>query len=293
MVFAAAASSSRNASNGQRAGEKPSCQGIHSRVPVCCPFDAFLEDDATAANTIADFLDTGVFVLEQAPTQPGTLELLAPRLGPIREVLFARIHDVQVDSSGYNVAHTPLALPPHNDFASYSWPPSVQALHMLENEAGGGDSVVVDGWHVLARLRDEHPEHFQVLCEVAVPFREFDDDNETYTVAPIVQCNADGSITMLRFSNQLMQTPDPEMHRIGDFYRAYHALCTMVTDDAVKVRFRLGSGDILIVAAHRVLHGRDAFEHSGPRHLQDAYFEFDNVSNHHVVLRRKGVQSHD
>ena len=259
-------------------------------LPGRYSYRAFLADDAVAAQTIHDFLDKGAIVLEQAPTEAGTLEQLAPRLGPIREVLFARIHDVQVDPAGYNVAHTSIALPPHNDFASYSWPPSVQALHMLVNEAAGGDSVIVDGWHVLTRLRDNHHEHFQALCSMPVPFREFDDDNETYAVAPIVRCDADGNVSSLRFSNQLMQTLDPEAPGIAGFYRAYRALCQLVTDDAFKVRFRLEGGDILIVAAHRVLHGREAFEATGRRHLQDAYFEHDNVRNHLDVLERKGVQ---
>jgi gamma-butyrobetaine dioxygenase len=261
--------------------------------PPRCPFDAFLDDDTVAADAIADFLDTGAFILEQAPTQPGTLELLAPRLGPIREVLFARIHDVRVDSGGYNVAHTSIALPPHNDFASYSWPPSVQALHMLENEAAGGESVIVDGWQVLTRLRDEQPQFFKALCDMPVPFREFDDDNETFAIAPMVRCDTGGEIVSLRFSNQLMQTLDPEAAGVGEFYRAYHALCGMITDDEFKVSFRLHGGDILVVAAHRVLHGREAFESSGRRHLQDAYFELDNVRNHLVVLNRKRKQAHD
>lgn len=258
--------------------------------PPRYPFQAFLQDDSVASAAITEFLDKGAIVLQQAPTKPGTLELLSPRLGPIREVLFARIHDVKVDPSGYNVAHTSIALPPHNDFASYSWPPSVQALHMLVNEAAGGESVIVDGWHALTALRERHPRHFRALCDVPVPFREFDDDNETYAVAPLVRCDADGNIVSLRFSNQLMQTLDPEAPGIADFYRAYHALCSLLTSDDVKARFRLDGGDILIVAAHRVLHGRESFEPTGRRHLQDAYFEFDNVRNHLVVLERKGAR---
>lgn len=257
--------------------------------PSRTPYRSFLADDAIASQTIRDFLDKGAVILEHAPTDPGTLEQLAPRLGPVREVLFARIHDVQVDPGGYNVAHTPIALPPHNDFASYSWPPSAQALHMLVNEAAGGESVIVDGWHVLTRLRDSHPGHFQALCSMPVPFREFDDDNETCTVAPMVRCDVDENIVALRFSNQLMQTLDPEVPGMADFYRAYRALCELVTDDAFKARFRLEGGDILVVAAHRVLHGREAFDSTGRRHLQDAYFEHDNVRNHLEVLKRKGV----
>ena len=258
--------------------------------PSRFPYRAFLADDTVAAETIRDFLDKGAIILEHAPTDPGTVEQLAPRLGPVREVLFARIHDVQLDPDGYNVAHTSIALPPHNDFASYSWPPSIQALHMIVNEAAGGESVIVDGWHVLTRLRENRPEQFQALCRMPVPFREFDEDNETYAVAPMVRCDTDGNISSLRFSNQLMQTLDPEAPGIADFYRAYRALCELVTDDAFKARFRLDGGGILVVAAHRVLHGREAFEASGRRHLQDAYFEHDNVRNHLDVLKRRRVQ---
>ena len=38
-----------------------------------------------------------------------------------------------------------------------------------------------------------------------------------------------------------------------------------------------------------VLHGREAFERGGRRHLQDAYFEFDNVRNNRLVLRRSAA----
>jgi len=43
-----------------------------------------------------------------------------------------------VDCRGYNVASTNLELPSHTDLPSYSWPPSVQALHMLVNETEHG-----------------------------------------------------------------------------------------------------------------------------------------------------------
>ena len=256
-------------------------------LPYRCAYRPFLDDDRTAANAISRFVRDGALILENAPTVQSTLENLAPRLGPVREVLFDRIHDVAVDPSGYNVAHTPLPLPPHNDFASYTWPPSVQALHMLANETPGGDSIIVDGWAVLAALRAEHPDYFDVLSRVAVPFREFDDDTETFAVEPIVRCNSDGTIAGLRFSNQLMQAIDPNDPRAHCFYHAYRELCARITNPDSQVSFRLNGGEILVVAAHRVLHGRQAFEPVGRRHLQDAYFEFDNVKNHLVVLRRR------
>ena len=262
-------------------------------VPHSLDYDSFLNDDKAAIAGIDAFLAAGAIILTKAPTERGTLESLAQRLGPIREVLFDRIHDVAVDPAGYNVAHTALPLPPHNDFASYTWPPSVQALHMLENEAPGGRSIIVDGWSLLNALREERPAMFEILCRVPVPFREFDDNNETYAVEPLVRCDTDGNVTGFRFSNQLMQTMNPNQPACAEFYRAYHELCCRVGDVQRHARFRLRGGDILIVAAHRVLHGREAFEPVGRRHLQDAYFEFDNVRNMRTVLLRREVPEND
>lgn len=257
--------------------------------PLHIDYAAFATDSTVTMQTIVEFLETGVVVLTGASTEPNTLEALADQLGPIREVLFERIHNVELDPAGYNVAHTSLPLPPHNDFASYSWPPSVQALHFLANETPGGDSIVVDGWRVLEELRSDEPAMFASLCTMPVPFREFDDDNETFAIAPLVETNADGSIGRFRFSNQLMQPMDPTRPGVAEFYRAYHELCRRITDDSVKSRFRMDGGSILIVASHRVLHARDQFEPTGRRHLQDAYFEHDNVRNHLTVLQRKAA----
>lgn len=258
-------------------------------LPQLFEFRDFLDDDATAGAAISDFLATGAIVLGNASSMPGTLESLAPRLGPVREVLFARIHDVRVDPRGYNVAHTALPLPPHNDFASYSWPPSVQALHMLVNDTTGGETIIVDGWAVLQKLRDDEPDLFAALCAMPVPFREFDDNNETFAIEPIVRLDVDGNISGFRFSNQLMQAIDPNHESATAFYKAYRELCVRITSTDAQVRFRLSGGQILVVAAQRVLHGRNAFAADGERHLQDAYFEFDNVKNHLTVLKRRSV----
>jgi alpha-ketoglutarate-dependent taurine dioxygenase len=53
----------------------------------------------------------------------------------------------------------------------------------------------------------------------------------------------------------------------------------MDRDSPARATFRLNSGEVLLVAAHRVLHAREPFKPVGVRHLQDAYFELDNVVN--------------
>ena len=164
----------------------------------------------------------------------------------------------------------------HNDFTSYTWPPSVQALHMLVNECEGGASTVVDGFGLLEALRREHPDKFDALCSVRVPFRIFSDEYECYAANPMVDLDTDGEIRMIRFNTAQMQAIPLSEPRLGEFYAAYHELSRRVNDPGAQVTFRLEGGMILLCAGHRVLHGRTEMVSSGARHLQDAYFEHDN-----------------
>lgn len=52
------------------------------------------------------------------------------------------------------------------------------------------------------------------------------------------------------------------------------------------VRIFTGAVVPSVLASHRVLHGREAITSSGYRHLQDAYFEHDNIRNMLTVLER-------
>ncbi len=159
---------------------------------------------------------------------------------------------------------------------------------MLANACEGGDSVIVDGFAVVERLRLERPEMLDVLCAVPVPFRLFSDDNETYSINPMIELDSAGEIARPRYSNQTTQAVPLSEPRSADFYGAYHELAARINDDGVKDSLRLEGGEILMVAGHRVLHARRPIISAGRRHLRDAYFEHDNVRNHLAVLRRTG-----
>ena len=251
-------------------------------VPKKYDWSKFLEDREFATEAIKTFVTFGVIILNNAPQEPNSLEFLSKRLGPIHETLFERIHNVSVTGHVYNVAHTSKKLPPHNDFASYKSQPSIQALHMLENKCEGGDSIIVDGWEVVEDLRNENPEYFNILTEFNVPFRQFDESNETYAEVPLIKCSSEGFIESFRFSNQLMQMIDPTRKGLKDFYEAYHDVSSRVHERKYRSTFRLNEGEVLIVASLRVLHAREEFIPNGKRHLQDAYFVYDNALNNYI-----------
>jgi len=252
-------------------------------IPRKYDWSEFLEDRVLATKALKTFISFGAIILNNAPKEPNSLELLSKRLGPIHETLFERIHNVSVTGHIYNVAHTSKALPPHNDFASYKSQPSIQALHMLENECNGGNSIIVDGLQVVEDLRKENPDYFNILNKFNVPFRQFDENNETYAEAPLIKCSSDGSIESFRFSNQLMQMIDPASKGLKGFYKAYHDVSARVHRSQYRSTFRLSGGEALIVASLRVLHAREQFIPDGKRHLQDAYFVYDNALNNSLL----------
>jgi len=123
----------------------------------------------------------GAVVVTGSPTEPGTVISLLQSLGiTLRDSSLGLIFDVKLDPAGYNIAFTAEEVPPHNDNAQYSYPPSGQVLAMLVNEAQGGNSVIVDGWSVLEKLNSRHPDAVDVLSRVEVGFRQYSTDADAF-----------------------------------------------------------------------------------------------------------------
>lgn len=220
----------------------------------------------------------GAALVTGAPRIPGTVIGFARSIGiTLLDSSLGFIFDVALDPAGFNVAYTNEELPPHNDNAQYANRPSGQILSMVVNDATGGESIVVDGWRVLHELEARDPEAVEVLSRVEVAFRQYSDAADGFTRVPLVRRDAAGRFSHLRFSNQLMQPLPFDHPELRAWYRAYRALGRVITDPANQIRFRLNGGDMLIVSGERVLHARTAFQPDGPRHLQDVYFNMDDV----------------
>ena len=239
---------------------------------------------------LLEYLDAlhayGAAVVRNAPPVEGEVVRFAEHIGIIRTVAFGTVHDVMNDPHGYNVAHTAHELKPHSDLASYSWPPSMQLLHYLTNEVTGGETVLIDGWSVLSALRKASPRDYELLSSVSVPFKIYSATDDTYAEEPIIQHHPDGRIRIFRYSNQTVQPLRIHPDRVEPFYKAYRALGKLVSDERFRITLKAGSGDMLTIHNHRVLHGRLSYDPaSGRRHLQDLYLEWDDVMSKRRVLR--------
>ena len=240
--------------------------------------DETIADTVTQRRMFEAFRRDGAVVVTGSPTVPGTvIEYLRAIRLTLRDSSLGLIFDVKLDPAGYNIAFTAENVPPHNDNAQYAHPPSGQVLAMLVNDATGGNSVVVDGWSILHKLQAADPAAIEVLSRVEVGFRQYSVDADAFCRSPLVVRDRAGRFTHLRFSNQLMQPLEFDDPDLAEWYRAYRILGTMIADPANHVGFRLTAGDMLFVNGYRVLHARTEFVPDGPRHLQDVYFDVDDV----------------
>jgi gamma-butyrobetaine dioxygenase len=237
--------------------------------------DQVIGDMVTRRQFLEAFRRDGVVIVNNSPTTPGSCINFLGAVGiTLRDSSLGLIFDVKLDPAGYNVAFTAEALPPHNDNAQYTNPPSGQVLAMLVNDATGGHNIIVDGFSIVDQLP---PAAVAVLSRVAVGFRQYSPQAEGFTRQPLIELDREGRCTHLRFSNQLMQPLPFDDPDLAAWYDAYRLLGTAISDPENHVTFRLDAGDTLIVNNHRVLHAREAFVPDGPRHLQDIYFDADDV----------------
>lgn len=235
-----------------------------------------------------DFLRLGVIVIENVATVPGTLSTVASRFGYIRETNFGTTFDVRSIPNSNDLAYRSVALGPHTD-NPYRMPvPGIQLLHCLVNETTGGQSSLVDGLAVVARLGEEDPAAVDLLADVAVRFRFRDDDTEIVAIRPIIDRRPDGTVTGLNYSPKLDETPLMPTATMQRFQAAKRRLAELLNDDQFAIRFTLGAGHLMMFDNNRVLHGRTSFDpNEGLRHLQGCYIDHDGPGARYRVLSRR------
>ena len=76
----------------------------------------------------------------------------------------------------------------------------------------------------------------------------------------------------------------------ADMPRAYESLrvfATMARDPRFQLVYPFRPGDLVGFDNRRILHGRDAFESAGSRHLRGTYADHDDFYSRLRVLRRR------
>lgn len=264
-------------------------KSLEDNIPTF-DYKQLTNDDSILLAWCEAIRDIGLTIVRGAPTKKGEIERFAEHVGCVRETIYDRLHDVNADPNAYNVAQTSLELKPHTDMPNYNNPPGVQMFHFIKNEAKGGISTAVDGYHVAKLLKDHDPEAYKVLSQTAVPFRIYSDKGDIVSSNPLLTLDTDGKLKVFRFSNQVAQPLSLSNTKMNEFYHAYRLLGKLIEDPNNMVQFRLNTGDMMATNNLRVMHGRTSYDiNSGSRHLQLSYMDYDDVLSRIRMIKKASL----
>mmetsp|Transcript_838 Transcript_838/g.3480 ORF Transcript_838/g.3480 Transcript_838/m.3480 type:complete len:235 (+) Transcript_838:971-1675(+) len=209
--------------------------------------------------------------------------------------------DMDAGLSVADSAYTQEALPLHTDMTYYMTPPGLQVFLMKKPAEIGGHSVFVDGLRVLELLERCRPRSLELLSEQVRHFVSYDDDQgwDLQAAAPVVSLFQHGGRRMLATlrHNDLDRLPlswrhlpdsdgDTRMKVHLELYLAHALLDRIVASPALRLVLPLQAGEMAVVANHRVMHGRTAFE--GSRDVIGCYLGADEL---HSRMRRLRLPS--
>lgn len=264
---------------------------LQSRVPSAA-YDDVTSDRAALGKWLASVRSYGFAVLTGVPTDSGRLCKVAELFGYVRETNYGRWFEVRAEVNPNNLAYTNLGLQAHTDNPYRDPVPTLQLLTCLENTVEGGDSIVVDGFAVAARLQKENPCGIGLLAKYCARFEYAGSKGVRLTSKrPMIEVGPDGELIAIRFNNRsaapLVDVPYEAME---DYYDAYRRFAELVEDPSMQVTFKLAPGELFIVDNTRVLHARKAFSGSGKRWLQGCYADKDGLLSTLSAIEFEGSQ---
>lgn len=98
---------------------------------------------------------------------------------------------VRADPNATNIAYTSNPLQLHTDLPYYDYVPGCTLLHTIQQtKSPGAFSLLVDGFYVANRLKQEHPNAFECLTKTLVNWCDYGEDGgtrfETIQRTPII-----------------------------------------------------------------------------------------------------------
>ncbi|XP_063338049.1 gamma-butyrobetaine dioxygenase [Pelmatolapia mariae] len=261
------------------------------RIPSA-DFDEVLRDDKAALAWLLALRRVGMVYLKGAPAEQGQVARLAERIGYLRLTFYGHTWQVQDKPMANNVAYTSGKLSLHTDYPALHFAPGVQFLHCINQAKEGGESEVVDGFHMAEQLQREDPEAFQTLTSLRVDFTDTGTDYCDFMLQSkncIIDVDADDRVVKINYNNATRDSVlDLPLHQVQPFYRALKAYVDIMNRPENVVTYRMEPGDIVTFDNWRLLHGRKSYI-SRPerlRHLEGCYLDWDEVMSRLRILRK-------
>jgi len=250
---------------------------IAAAPPV--PFKDYLGDDFARREVLARVRRWGLAFLDGAGREPGAVERAVEAFGFVRETNYGRTFDVRIEPRPGNLAYTARPLDLHTDNPYRDPIPTVQLLHAIVADAGGGETVFVDGFAHAEALRRAAPAAFERLAHTPVRFTFADEAGARWShEGPVLGVTASGEVEVVRLNHRSLDLAHGDAAAIDAWYDAYLAYYRRLHDPAAAFGRRLAPGEMVIFDNRRIVHGRRALASDSARWLQGCYADMDGLA---------------
>nr|XP_056707455.1 gamma-butyrobetaine dioxygenase [Euleptes europaea] len=255
-------------------------------------FEEVLYCDESAYKWLVTLKKVGIVLLTGAASSQGELLKLGQRIGFLRLTFYGHTWQVQDKMDANNVAYTTEKLSFHTDYPVLQHPPGIQFLHCIKQTPTGGESEVVDGFHVANKLKERNPQAFQILTSTLVDFTDTGADYCDFSMQckqRILDIDDRGQVVRINFNNATRDTIlDIPAEKVKPFYAALKDFVNLLNSAENKYTYKMKPGEIVVFDNWRLLHGRQSYQAGTEisRHLEGAYADWDVVMSRLRILQK-------
>uniref|UniRef100_A0A182K094 Trimethyllysine dioxygenase, mitochondrial n=1 Tax=Anopheles christyi TaxID=43041 RepID=A0A182K094_9DIPT len=230
-------------------------------------------EDSVMRQVVGSLITYGFAFITKVPPNQQSTEMAVKRIFPVQRTLFGDMwtfSESKMDHS--DTAYTNGFLGPHTDNTYFSDAAGLQVLHCIQFNGKGGETLLVDGFRAVERLRASDPAVYERLCEYPLEAEYIEEDKHHRYVAPVIKRHRmlTDAVEQIRFNpydRAPMRTLAPG--EVPQFYADYRKLAEELHREEAQWKFQLTPGTVLIFDNWRVLHGRMAY--SGKRVMTGCY----------------------
>jgi gamma-butyrobetaine dioxygenase len=244
------------------------------------PFDDYLGDDEALREVLSRVARWGLAFLTGAGREPDAIERAVARFGFIRQTNYGRLFDVRIEPQPGNLAYTDQALDLHTDNPYRDPVPTLQLLHAITtDDAGGGETLFVDGFAHAEALGREAPSAFDFLALTPVRFSFAEASGSRWSfMAPVLQLDQRGAVEAVRLNHRSLDLEHRDPATMDAWYDAYLSYYRRLHAPEAAYGRRLAPGEMVIFDNRRLLHGRRAMTVGSPRWLRGCYADVDGLA---------------
>ena len=264
-------------------------------------FSDYMHNETKFTFAMHNLARMGLIFVKDIPSSREMVEMIANRMGPLRNSFYGSTWDVRTVPEAKNVAYTNQHLGFHMDLLYMNEPPGYQLLHCLENSCEGGESLFADTFNIADRMLRTRPRNYWELTKKRLGYEYVHEDSIYFNTWPVFELDPlSNELRNVNYSPPF-QSAIPSWKgdngrqnfmKYDRFWKSmYHFTRDMESKDSV-FQLKLNPGECVIFANRRVVHARNKFSTaSGSRWLAGAYVDQDAVLSRFAVLKKDELKS--